>query len=66
MSQAKVPHTAIIHLTIDVYPNLPTGECAGQPILVQDVPRTRVIEIKGFDRYDTIKKLKEKLNELSH
>ena len=67
MSKATQPHTAIVYLKIEVFPNLDTGECSGQPIDLSeyDLEPVRLVTIKGFDRYETIKKLKEKLSELS-
>jgi hypothetical protein len=63
-------HKAIIHLRIEVHDVLPTGECSGKPLKLNQYPEyglkhSMLIAIDGYDRHDCLQKLKNKLEELA-
>lgn len=69
MAKEKVPHTAIITIKVEVQDILDSGECSGTPMNGNELRKagiapTSVITISGFDKFDCLQKLKEKLNDI--
>lgn len=64
----KKPYQAVILLNIEVQDVLPTGELSGR-ILKSDelekfgLRKNMVVSVEGFDKFECLKKLKEKIDE---
>lgn len=63
---ATKPHQVIMTIKIDAYQENDVGEC-DLPIPAKDLAEfnlksKQVIQVKGFDKTDCLKKVREKLN----
>ena len=68
MTKGKSPHTAILHIKIDVYDVLPTGECSGNTVpssILKDykLKPFMLLAIDGYDMDDCLKKLRRKIED---
>ena len=68
MSNVKKKHTAVIHIKIEVYDVLDSGELSGKPLSrkelkEQGIPSSALARVDGFDKFDCLKNLKQKLLE---
>lgn len=64
----KKPHQAIILMNIEVQDVLPTGELSGKVLKTEELAqfglkKTMVLSVEGFDKFECLKKLKEKIDE---
>lgn len=71
MSDAKAPHKAILSVNVEIHEVLPTGECSGNTVpenILKEmgVKEHYLLSVDGFDRFDCIKRLLEKLRELDN
>ena len=69
MSNEKKKHAAVILLKIEVHEVLDSGELSGKPLSKQDlkefgIPISAVARVNGFDKFDCMKNLKQKLLEI--
>ena len=71
MTNSVAPHKAILYVNIEVHEVLPTGECSGNIVssnILKDkgLKKNIVLSVDGFDRFDCLKRLKEKLEEFNN
>lgn len=69
MSNEKKPHAAVILLKIEVHEVLKSGELSGKPLSKKElkefgIPTSAIATVKGFDKFDCMKNLKQKLLEI--
>lgn len=69
MDKTKSPHKAILHITLEVFDVLSTGECSGRPLQREELQQYElkpkmVKTINGFDKNDCLTKLKQFLDTL--
>lgn len=62
-TKATSPHMAIVHMSVEIHEVLPTGECSGKIVKSSELAEfglkpTFVLRVKGFDKFECIKKLK--------
>lgn len=71
MTSTKNKHKTIINCKLEVHEvNPETGECEGKPLPVDDLAqvglkRNFLLVVEGFDRFDCLKKTKEKIDEFN-
>ena len=69
MSKAKKKHRAQITIDMKIFDVLPDESISGTPMSPEDMknygltPR-QLVEIEGFDQFETCKKVKEKIDGL--
>ncbi len=69
MSNEKKHHTAVILLKVEVHDVLETGELSGKPLSKKElkengIPTSSIVKVSGFDKFDCLNKLKQKLLEI--
>ena len=69
MSNEKKKHAAVILLKIEVHEVLDSGELSGKPLSQKElaefaIPISSIARINGFDKFDCMKNLKQKLLEI--
>lgn len=69
MSDQKKKHTAVILLKIEVHEVLDSGELSGKPLSKKElsdfgIPMSALAKVSGFDKFDCMKNLKQKLLEI--
>lgn len=62
---------AVLNIVFEVHEVLPTGECSGKTLTTADLAEVglkpkMIAQIKGFDKFECLKKLKQKLEELKN
>ena len=68
MSNEKKKHVAVILLKIEVHDVLKTGELSGKPLSKKElkesgISSSTVVKVEGFDKFECLKNLKQKLLE---
>lgn len=66
MSNVKKKHSAVLHIKIEVYDVLDSGELSGKPLSRKElkehgIPVSALAKVNGFDKFDCLKNLKQKL-----
>lgn len=70
MTDARAPHKAILHITLEVHEVLKSGECSGNTVSDKDLQEYNIrpkflLSVDGIDKFKCLEKLKNKLEHIN-